>query len=158
MRLKNSNFILIKSPTMLHSRVESWFFIQSTSRCNLKWISNVEKMSQNATMGVLWGDSITIFKIVEYLQRPICIWSKTNNVLMWNKFWIYPTHDYEFQHFEPIQYVNNVPWFSFSLQQNDHEINIKFDQLSNHSQSMTQQSCTSFSQKKLHFYWNTIFD
>ncbi len=76
--------------------------------------------------------------------------------MIWNKFWIYLTHDYEFQHFEPIQYVNNVPWFSFSLQQNDHEINIKFDQFSNHSQSMTQQSCTSFSQKKKTFLleWN----
>jgi len=44
------------------------------------------------------------------------------------------------------------------LQQNDHEIKIKFDQFSNHSQSMTQQSCTSFSQKKFHFYGNEIFD
>ncbi len=69
--------------------------------------------------------------------------------MFWYKidFEFTPTDDYEFQHFEPIEYVNNVPWFSLSLQQNDHKINIKFDQFSNHSQSMTQQSCISFSQK-----------
>jgi hypothetical protein len=36
----------------------------------------VTKMALNASMVDLWGYFITIFWIVEYLQRPIYIWNK----------------------------------------------------------------------------------
>jgi hypothetical protein len=71
-------------------------------------------------MGGLWGDFIVIFCIVEYLQMPIYIWNKVLKCIMSQcgmDFQSIPLHiAYNFQHFEPIQYVNglsrSLPTFS----------------------------------------------
>ncbi len=42
----------------------------------------LDKMSQNATNGDLWGDFIVISWISQYLQRPIYLWCKMIDQIM----------------------------------------------------------------------------
>jgi hypothetical protein len=63
-------------------------------------------------MGGLWGDFTIIFWIFEYLRRPIYNWNKVLKCFMSQfrmDFQSIPLHIiYNFQHFEPIQYVNGL--------------------------------------------------
>jgi hypothetical protein len=72
----------------------------------------VTKMALSVSMGGLWEDFTTIFWIIEYLQRPIYIWNKVSKHIMspcGMNFQSIPLHIlYNFQHFEPIQYVNGL--------------------------------------------------
>jgi len=70
----------------------------------------VTKMALCVTMGGLWGDFTSIFWIFEYLQKLIYIWIKISKHIMsqcgmdFQSIPLYIT--YNFQHFEPIEYVN----------------------------------------------------
>jgi len=72
----------------------------------------VTKMALSVSMEGLWGDFIVIFWIVEYLQRSICIWDKVSICIMFRCGMGFQSIlldiTYNFQHFEPIQYVNGL--------------------------------------------------
>jgi hypothetical protein len=72
----------------------------------------VTKMALSASMEGLWGDFTVIFWIVEYLQMSTCIWDKVSICIMsWcgTGFQSILLHiTYNSQHFEPIQYVNDL--------------------------------------------------
>ncbi len=47
---------------------------------------------------------------------------------MWNGFFIYPLHlSYNFQDFEPIEYVNDLFWSLPIFQANDPKVHINLD-------------------------------
>jgi hypothetical protein len=73
----------------------------------------VTKMTSCARMGDLWGNFPIIVWIVEHLQRSIYIWNKISKHIVFrcgmDHFRSIPLHiAYNFQHFEPIEYVNLV--------------------------------------------------
>jgi hypothetical protein len=75
----------------------------------------VTTMAQSVSMGGLWGDFIVIFWIAKYLQRSFYIFLKMPKHIIFQcgmDFQFVPSHiAYEFQHFEPIEYVNSAVRF-----------------------------------------------
>ncbi len=65
---------------------------------------------------------------------------------------------YNFQHFEPIQYVNGLFRSLPTFQVNDFKVNIDLDDFPSLSESMMQQPSIQLSQLTTHFYWNENFD
>jgi hypothetical protein len=123
----------------------------------------VTKMALSVNMGGLWGDFIAMFWITNYLQRPIYIWNKYQNTLCLNVTWIFNLSPliysmYNFQHFEPIQYVNGLFRSLPTFQVNDFKVNIDLDDFPSLSESMMQQPSIQLSQLTTHFYWNENFD
>jgi len=88
----------------------------------------VTKMALCAMMGGFWGDFTIIFWIVEYLQRLIYIWNKISKHIISQcemDFQSIPLHIiYNFQNFEPIEYVNGLSWLSFIFQVNNPKVHI----------------------------------
>ncbi len=78
---------------------------------------------------------------------------------MWHGFSIYPLHKmYSFQHFEPIQYVNNLSKSLITFQINDPKVTINLDDFPSLSELMVQQLLIQFSQLVTNCYWNENFD
>jgi hypothetical protein len=100
----------------------------------------VTKIASSVSMGGLWGDFITIFWIVEYLQRPIFIWNKVSKHIMSQSgmdFQSIPLHiAYSSQHFEQIQYVNGLFRSSPIFQVHDSKVSIDLDDFPSLSKSM----------------------
>ncbi len=85
-------------------------------------------MTLNVIMKGLWGDFTVIFSIVKYLKRLIYIWNKVLKCIMFQcgiDFQSISLHiAYNFQHFEPIQYVNGLSKSLSTFQVNDSNGNI----------------------------------
>jgi hypothetical protein len=65
---------------------------------------------------------------------------------------------YSFQHFEPIQYVNNLSKSLITFQINDPKVTINLDDFPSLSELMVQQLLIQFSQLVTNCYWNENFD
>jgi hypothetical protein len=92
----------------------------------------VTKMALSASMGGLWGDFITIFWILQYLQRPIYIWNKISKCICFDVTWIFNSSLYiECIIFNILkQYVNGLFRFLFAFQVNDFKVSIDLDDFS----------------------------
>jgi hypothetical protein len=88
-------------------------------------------------MGSLWGNFTTIYWISEYMRRPIYIWNKISKCFMFQcdmDFQSIPLRImYNFQHFEPIQYVNGLFKSLPTFQVNNSKVNIDLDDFSSFS-------------------------
>jgi hypothetical protein len=74
-------------------------------------------------------------------------------VSMWHGFSIYPLHiTYNFQHFEPIQYVNGLFRSLPTFQINDSKVTIDLDDFPSFSESVMQQPPIQLSQLIINFY------
>ncbi len=113
-------------------------------------------------MGGLSGDLIVIFSIVKYLQRLIYIWNKISKCIMFQcgmDFQSIPLHiAYNFQHFEPIQYVNGISRSSPTFQINDSKVNIDLDDFPSLLEFVMQQPPIQLSQLTTHIYLNEKID
>jgi hypothetical protein len=107
-------------------------------------------------MGSLCGDFTIIFWISEYLQRPIYIWNKVSKCLMSQcgmGFQSIPLCiTYNFEHFEPIQYVNDLFRSLPTFQVNNSKITIDLDDFQSFSEIVVQQPPIQLSQLTTHFY------
>ncbi len=65
---------------------------------------------------------------------------------------------YNFQHFEPIQYVNGLSKFLPTFQVNDFKITIDLNDFPSLSKLVVQQSPIQLSQLTTCFYWNEKID
>jgi len=103
----------------------------------------VTKMALGASMGSLWGDFIVIFWIVEYLQKSIYMRNKISKRNMsWcgMNFQFISLHiTYNFQDFEPIQYVNGLFRCLHTFQVNDFKVTIDLYEFPFLLKSMVQQ-------------------
>jgi len=122
----------------------------------------VTKMALSASMRGLWGDFITIFWTVECLQRLIYIWNKISKHIMSQHGMFFQSillHImYNFQHFEPIQYVNGLSKSLPTFQINDPKVIIYFNDFPFVLKSMVQQPCIQLLQVATYFYWNEKID
>ncbi len=118
-------------------------------------------MTLSASMGGLWEDFITIFWIIKYLQRAIYIWNKISKCIMFQcvmDFQSIPFHVlYNFQHFEPIQYVNGLFRSSPIFQVNNSKVSIDLNDFRSLLELVMQQPPIQLMQLTC-FYWNEIFD
>jgi hypothetical protein len=65
---------------------------------------------------------------------------------------------YNFQHFEPIEYVNGLFRSSPRFQTNDHKVHIDLNYFPFLSELMMQKFLIQFSQPTTLFYWNENYD
>jgi hypothetical protein len=65
---------------------------------------------------------------------------------------------YNFQHFEPIEYINGLFWSLLIFQANDRKVHIDLNDFPSFSELMMQKLQIQFSQLTTHLYWNEKFD
>jgi hypothetical protein len=70
-----------------------------------------------------------------------------------------PLHiTYNFQHFEPIQYVNGLSKYLPTFQVNGFKVTVDLNDFPSLSELVMQQLPIQLSQLTTHFYWNEKFD
>jgi hypothetical protein len=65
---------------------------------------------------------------------------------------------YNFQHFEPIEYVKGLFKSLFTFQTNDHKVHTNLNDFPSFSKLMMENFLIQFSQPTKHFYWSENFD
>jgi hypothetical protein len=116
----------------------------------------------SANMGGLWGHFITIFWIVEYLQRSIYNWNKVSkHIMSWcdMDFQSIPLHiTYNLQHFKLIQHVNGLFKSLPTFQVNDSKVTMDWNDFSSLSRLVMQQPLVQLLQLITCFYWSENFE
>jgi hypothetical protein len=90
----------------------------------------MQKMSISTVRGGLWGDFTAIKWIVDYLQKPIYVWSTASRHIIAKEgceFELEPLHiAFGSNHFEPIEKLNqNMPIILLSKDRNIEVINLE---------------------------------